>query len=88
MFDIKGIVLQKEALWHGNKNAISIEWPCAEQRVVVPRQSLGSRLIGPDDGIPTRKMIMKTARLWIRSGAWWRLGVVLLFLALLSSRVI
>jgi hypothetical protein len=49
---------------------------------------LGSRLIGPDDGIPTRKMIMKTARLWIRSGAWWRLGVVLLFLALLSSRVI
>jgi hypothetical protein len=33
-------------------------------------------------------MSMKTARLWIRSGAWWRLGVVLLFLALLSSRVI
>ena len=30
---------------------------------------------------------MKTARLWLRTGGWWRLACLMLFLLLLSSRM-
>ena len=38
--------------------------------------------------IRTRKKIsMRSARLWLRSGAWWRMFVVLMFLLMLSARM-